>query len=222
MYLFNRNEAGRLLADILQPKYLNKKCLVMALGPGGVIVGQEIAKRLKCEITLLLLKEIELPGTDHVQIGTLDQSGGFTYNNMYSTGQIEEFVQEYYQYIEAEKLNKIHAINELMGRDGIMEREQLNDHDIILVTDGTQNGASFESAMEYLKPVRTPRVVAAVPFSSVPAIDRLHILVDDLNVLDVKENYINTNHYYEDNYIPGKDEIDKIMGHIDAGDPLQA
>ena len=220
MYLFNRNEAGRLLADILKPKYDGQRNVVMALNPGSVMVGQEIAKALGCEITLLPLKEIELPGTDHTMIGTVDQSGGFTYNNLYSTGQLEEFVSEYYQYIESEKLAKMHTINELIGKDGIIERSLLNDRNIILVSDGLKHGTSFDAAMAYLKPVKLEKVVSAVPFASVAAVDRLHIMVDDLNVLDVKENYMNTDHYYEDNYIPDKDEIDAIMKHIDSGDPL--
>lgn len=214
MYLFNRIEAGRQLADLLLP-HRGEKNIVMALSPGGVIVGQEIARALDCEITMLLTKEIKLPGTDSMMIGTVDQAGGFTYNNMYSTGLLEELATEYHNYIEQTKMEGFHDINEAMGKAGIIDRHDLSDHNIILVIDGLKNGTSIDAAISYLKPVRTGKVIAATPFASVPAVDRLHILADEMHILDVKINYLDTDHYYEDNYMPDKTEIESIIQSID-------
>jgi len=214
MYLFNRIEAGRQLADqLLQHK--NEPNIVLALSPGGVIVGQEIAKALECEITMLLTKELTLPGVDAPTIGTIDQSGGFTYNNMFSTGELEEMTNEFHNYIEQVKREGMHDINEAIGKSGTINREYLSDNNIILVTDGLKNGASIDAAMSYLKPVRVNKVIAAIPFTSVNAVDKLHIMADEMHILDVKVNYLDTDHYYEDNYMPDATEIEAIIQNID-------
>jgi len=51
----------------------------------------------------------------------------------------------------------------------------------------------------------------AAPVASVQAVDKLHMLAEELHILDVKENYIATDHYYDKNTIPSHEEtIDKI------------
>jgi predicted phosphoribosyltransferase len=57
--------------------------------------------------------------------------------------------------------------------------------------------------------------VIAAPVASVQAVDKLHMLADELHILDVKENYLDTNHYYNQNTIPSHEEtiakINKIV-----------
>jgi hypothetical protein len=40
----------------------------------------------------------------------------------------------------------------------------------------------------------------------VAAVDKLHMTVDEMHILDVKENFMGLNHYYEDNTLPSKEE----------------
>jgi predicted phosphoribosyltransferase len=214
MYLFNRIEAGRMLADQLL-SHKSEPNVVMALSPGGIIVGQEIARALECEITMLLTKEINLPGLDTTTFGVVDQSGGFTYNNMLSTGFLEEMESEFRNYIEQAKMEDMHDIHEAIGRSGTIDRHDLNGHNIILVSDGLKSGTSFDAAISYLKPVSTQKLIVAVPFVSIEAVDTLHVLADEMRILDVKVNYLDTDHYYEDNFMPDKAEIDSIIQSID-------
>ena len=87
----------------------------------------------------------------------------------------------------------------------------LRDHVIILVADGLDTGASLDVAAEFLKPIRIKRLVVATPVATVQAVDKLHILADELHVLDVKSNFMGTDHYYNQNIIPShEDTIAKI------------
>ena len=87
----------------------------------------------------------------------------------------------------------------------------LLDRTVILVADGVDNGASIDVAMDFLKPIRTKRVIVATPVASIPAVDKLHMSADELHILDVKENFMGRNHYYDDNTIPShEDTIAKI------------
>jgi len=213
MYFKDRTEAGKLLAAKLAPKYRFENCAVVALSDGAVVVGAEIARELHCVLTMLLTEDVKLPG-EHDPLAVIDQNGSFTYNNMFSAGQLEEFSSEYHNYIEQEKREKFHAINQLLGSGGLIRRNLLYGHNVILVSDGLKNALSLDAAAEFLKPIRTERIVVATPIASVPAVDRMHLLADEIICLSVVENYMNTNHYYENNKIPPHDKIVRTIEQI--------
>ena len=192
MYFKSRVEAGQKLAAELG-KYRYENCAVVALSDGGVIVGAQIAAALHCVLTMLLIEPIELPG-EHDPVAGINQDGGFTYNNMYSTGQLEEFVSEYYGYIEQAKRQKLHEMNRLLGQGGLIRRDLLRGHNIILVSDGLNSGFSLDVASDYLKPIRAERLIMVTPIASIPAVDRMHIFADEIHCLSVFDNYTDTNH----------------------------
>lgn len=205
MYFESRVQAGQLLAEQLVEKYRYENCVVVALSDGAVQVGEQIALSLHCILTMLLIEDIQVPG-ENMSFGGVTQSGGFTYNGMFSAGEIEEYTGEFHGYLEEQKREAFQKINRLLGEGGIIDSDMLRDHVVILVADGLDNGASLDVAVDFLKPIRITKLVVATPIASVPAVDKLHILADELHVLDVKENFMGTNHYYEQNDIPSHEE----------------
>lgn len=213
MYFKSREDAGKQLAEKLLPKYRYENCAVVALSDGGVIVGAQIAKALHCVLTMLLTEAIHLPGESDV-LATINQDGGFVYNNMFSTGQIEAFSSEYNQFIEGQRIQKLHEINKLLGSSGLIRKDLLRAHNVILVSDGLSSGFSLDAAAYYLKPIKIERLVVATPFASVPAVDRMHVMADEICCLSVLDNFMKTDHYYEDNRMPDHDTIIKTIQDI--------
>jgi len=210
MYFESREQAGQVLAAELLTKYRYEDCAVVALSDGAVIVGEQIAKTLHCILTMLLVEEIEVPG-EGVSFGGVSQDGGFTYNGMFSAGEMEYYNSEYHGYLEEQKREAFNKINRLLGDGGLINNEMLCDRVVILVADGLDTGASLDVAVDFLKPIRIKRLVVATPVSTVQAVDKLHILADELHILDVKDNFMGINHYYEKNDIPShEDTIAKI------------
>lgn len=210
MYFENREQAGQLLAAELLEKYRYDDCVVVALSDGAVLVGEQIAKSLHCLLTMLLVEEIEVPG-EGISIGGVSQNGGFTYNGMFSVGEMEEYNSEYHGYFEQEKQNAFQKINRLLGDGGLISNDMMRDHVVILVADGLDTGASLDVAVEFMKPIRIKRLVMATPISTVAAVDKAHMLADELHILDVKENFLGIDHYYNQNVIPShEDTIAKI------------
>lgn len=205
MYFESRAEAGALLAEPLVAKYRYENCAVVALSDGGVLVGEQIASALHCVLTLLLIEDIEVPG-ESTSFGGVSENGGFTYNGMFSVGEIEEYTAEFHGYLDEKKREAFQKINRLLGDGGLIDKAMLLDRTVILVSDGIDNGASIDVAMDFLKPIRTERIVVATPVASVPAVDKLHLSADEIHILDVKENFMGTNHYYTDNSIPSHEE----------------
>lgn len=212
MYFEDRNQAGRQLAAKLQ-HYRYENTAVVALSDGGVIIGAEIAKALHCVLTMLLTEEIKLPG-EHSPVAVVNQDGGFTYNNMFSAGQLEGFAAEYHTYIEQEKERQFHAINRLLGDGGLIRRDLLYGRNVILVSDGLQNGLSLDAAAEFLKPIRIEKLVVATPVASVAAVDRMHLLADEIVCLSVAQSMMEVGHYYENNTMPSHESLVKTIETI--------
>jgi putative phosphoribosyl transferase len=210
MYFDSRSEAGAKLAAELFEKYRYESCAVVALSDGAVLVGEQIASALHCILTMLLVENIEIPG-ENLSFGGVSQNGNFTYNGMFSAGEVEEYASEYHGYLEEKKREAFQKINRLLGDGGLIDNEMLRGHTVILVADGLDSGASLDVAVDFLKPIRIARLVVVSPVASVQAVDRLHMLVDELHILSVKDNYLNTNHYYTINDIPShEDTVAKI------------
>lgn len=205
MYFENREQAGQLLAAELVDRYRYEDCTVVALSDGAVVVGEQIAKVLHCLLTMLLVKDIEIPG-EGISFGSVSQNGGFTYNNMFSAGEIEEYNSEYHGYLEEQKREVFQSINRLLGDGGFIDEGMLRDRVVILVADGFGNGLSLDAALDFLKPIRIKRLVIATPVSTVQAVDKMHIAADELHILDVKENFLGVNHYFNNNDIPSHEE----------------
>lgn len=205
MYFESRAQAGELLAAQLAEAYRYENCAVVALSDGAVQVGERIASSLHCILTMLLVEDIEVPGED-MSFGGVSQNGGFTYNGMFSVGEIEEYTSEFHGYLEEQKRQAFQRINRLLGDGGLIENDMLRDHIVILVADGLDNGISVDVAVDFLKPIRVRRLIIATPVASVQAVDKLHMLADELHILDVKENFMGVNHYYEQNDIPSHEE----------------
>ena len=213
MYFESRAQAGQVLAAELVERYRYEDCVVIALSDGAVQVGEQIAAALHCMLTMLLVEDIVVPG-EGISFGGVSQNGGFTYNGMFSAGEIEEYTSEFHGYLEEQKREAFQRINRLLGDGGLIEDSMIRDHAVILVADGLDNGASIDVALDFLKPLRIKRLVIATPVASIPAVDKLHMAADELHVLDVKENFMGINHYYDQNDIPSHEETIAKLNQI--------
>ena len=197
MYFHDRAQAGQLLASNLA-SYRGEPIAVVALSPGGLLVGEQIALQLHASLNLLLTSRISAPGDDSLVIGTMDQTGLFTYNSMIAAGQMEEYLQDMRTYMEEEKLRQMYHMTTAIGANGMADPEDLRDKTIIIATDGVKNGMSFDAALHYLGRIRTARIVAAIPVGPAETIDRLSHIMDRVECLYIPDNFFTVSHYYTD------------------------
>jgi len=214
MYFESRGEAGQKLAAELFEKYRYENCAVVALSDGAVLVGEQIAVSLHSILTMLLIENIDVPG-ENMSFGAVSETGEFSYNSEFSSGEIEEYTSEYHGYLEQQKREAFQKMNRLLGDGGLIDVDMLRDHVIILVADGINSGAALEVAVDFLKPIRISKLVVVAAVASLPAVDKVHMIADELHILDVKENYLSTDHYFTNNTIPSHEEtvakINKIV-----------
>ena len=220
MYFTNRTEAGQQLANSLL-KYKSKNCTLVALSDGAVVVAAQIAQKLKCPITMLLAEQIHAPGEPDA-VASINQDGGYSQNSSYSQGEHDEFDMEYHHMFEQQKLEKLSKMHRLLGTSELIRKDMLRGRTVILVADGLGSVATIDAASLFLKSIKVKELVIATPFASVNAVDRMHILGDDIACLSVIQNFMGTDHYYEDNTLPEHEALVRIVQQMVSGWQLQS
>jgi putative phosphoribosyl transferase len=214
MYFASRLQAGRMLAAQLKDKYRYENCAVVALDDGGVMVGAQIAAELHCVLMLMITAQIHLPREPDAIAG-ITSGGAIAYNDAdYSQSEINELVGEYHGLIEQEKLTGMHQMNQDLGKGDVMDKTLLKGHNVILVSDGLETGFPLDMVTEMLKPIAIEHLIVATPLASVPAVDRMHVMADDIYCLNVVADYISTDHYYEKQDVPDHAKAIEIIERI--------
>ncbi len=213
MYFENRSQAGQHLANALVARYRYENCAVLALSPGGVLVGEQIAAVLHCPLMMLLSESIDIPG-ESATIGAVTDGGGFTYNSDISQTELDEYTSEFHSYIDDKRREAMAHIDSLIGDGGVVDTNLLKDRHIILVSDAFYDLSTIDMALAFLKPIRTGKLIFVAPIATVPTVDRLHVAADELHILDVKENFLGVDHYYEDNTVPPVEVIVSKISQI--------
>lgn len=197
MYFHSRTEAGEKLAEELMI-YRYENCAVASLSYDSLLVAEVIAARLHSVLGLFLTEKVELPG-ENLTVGTVNQGGGFLYNRDLSEGERDDYYGEFHGYIDEQKREKSDHINHLLADGGAITADMLKEHVVILVADGLKDPSALDAAVEFMKPIKVKRLIVATPIASVAAVDRMHILADELHCLSVTDNYLDTDHYYDEN-----------------------
>lgn len=209
MYFKSRAEAGVKLADELMPLYRYENTVVVALSEAGLAVGYQIAVNLHTALRRLLMKTIHIDD-ESIDYATIMPGGIVAINPSLSESEQSYYYGEYAGWLEEQIREGILSIDRLMGADEISP-ENMRGYNVILTDDGINNPTKLEAALTWLKPARVDKVVLACPVISVPALDRAHILCDELHILGVAANYISTEHYYEEDDAPDSDMARRMI-----------
>jgi putative phosphoribosyl transferase len=214
MYFASRLHAGRMLAKQLAPKYRYENCAVIALDDGGAMVGAQIAMELHCVLTMLDEPAINIPiepeASDDLLSGTIP-----VFNQHGQTGrEIDRLVADNYGIAEQAVLAKVHDLDKLFSGQGTISKTLLKEHNVIFVTDGLRTGFPVDLAAQFLKAVSIQKMIVAAPLASTRAVDRMHVMADELYCLSVLTDYLETDHYYDKHDVPDHNTVIKTIEQV--------
>jgi len=210
MYFESRAVAGAKLATELLDKYRYANTAVVALDNGGVAVGYQIAIYLHTTLQQLLTETVRIDD-EMIDYATVLPEGVVAKNPNLTESEEMYYYGEYAGQLDDEIREASTRINRMLGDGGDINPEALRGRNIILVSDGLASGTILDAATEWLKPIRAERVLLACPIISVDALDRAHILVDELHILGVTPNFISTDHYYDNDDAPDPEMVKKMI-----------
>ena len=205
MYFESRKQAGEQLAS--QLKHLRSEDIkIIALNEGGVAVAEPIAATLHSGIWMLLSKPVNLPSSQTETIGAIVQDGTFVSDDSLSDVEVEEIEDEFHGFIDEEKLRQMHDINQLIGEVGIVEPAVLKGHKVLAVSDGLPGLSQLDALESFLKPITIKKLIIATPMATVAAVDKMHIMFDEIYCLNVIDNFLTVDHYYNETSAPNHEQ----------------
>jgi predicted phosphoribosyltransferase len=169
----DRREAGTILASRLSD-YRPKEPIILAIPNGGVPVAAVIAEGLDAELSLMIVRKLQLPDNPEAGFGALTSDGLLLLNRplMANLGLTEDNIAR-----QKEKaLASIRSRQEFFGKWA--EPPSLDRRTVILVDDGLASGFTMQAAVQSVKSQKAGHIVVAVPTASLSAHRRLEPEVD--------------------------------------------
>jgi len=180
MIFKNRLEAGQKLAEKLIKYKDQKNILVIGLPRGGLILAQEIAKKINSSLDIVVPRKIGAPNNPEFAIGAITEEGESFLN---------EDIIDYYkiskEYIAQEiAQEKKEAQRRLKVYRGEKEATSYKDKIIILVDDGIATGSTMLAALAFLKKKKVKKIIVAVPVLARDTIKIIEKEVEELIYLE--------------------------------------
>src|SRR5256885_4716440 len=153
----DRVEAGRVLAQRLQPLAGRPDVLVLALPRGGVPVAFEVAQRLRAPLDVFVVRKLGVPGHEELAMGAI-ASGGV---RILDSDLIEQLgIDE-----EAVEATTAREERELLRRERLFRGDRphprVAGRTVPVVADGPATGASMRVAVQALRGQAPARVGGA-------------------------------------------------------------
>ncbi len=154
----DRTEAGKALAERLV-EFSGERPVVVGLPRGGVVVAAEIARRLKCDLDVIIAGKLRAPYNPELAIGAVTEDG-----HVYLNRSIVRDLRIRDNYIEEEKNARLAVISgRLALYRKVKKKVPLKGRTVIIADDGLATGSTMISAVQAAKAEGAGKIIVAVP-----------------------------------------------------------
>ena len=198
MRFANRREAGRQLAEALEP-FRGEAGVVYALPRGGVPLGQEVARRLGMPLDVLIPRKIGHPMHSEYAICAVPEQGQRVCNPREEAAVDPQWLAAAEERERAESRRR----RSLYGRS---DAPSVAGKLAIIVDDGIATGLTMRAAIRDAAARDPSRVVVAIPVVPAETAATLENEADQLVALEVTDQYLGAVGAYYDAFPQVPDE----------------
>ena len=190
----DRTRAGQLLAEKLSHYANRKDVAVVALPPGGVPVGYEIANALNAPLDVLVIRKLRVPENPLLVMGAVSADGTHILNHevirwLNIRGEtIDTAIAT--ESVESRRLDKLYR--------GGAPHLKVVDKAVILVDDGISTFSDFRMAVTVLRLRRAAQIVIAVPIAGAAPMLELLAMVNDVVTCTAPNELSAAGQWYKD------------------------
>jgi putative phosphoribosyl transferase len=180
MVFADRVDAGQQLAMSLR-QFEAERPLVLALPRGGVVAGAEVARALRCDLDVLLVKKLRALQQPELALGAVSEVGAVFLNE-----QVVRLTQTPEDYLRDEIRQRTQEIAQQQQRyRAIKRRIAPTGRVAIIVDDGLATGATMIAAVQATAHAKPAKLIVAVPVSSPDAVRSLREMTDVTQVVSL-------------------------------------
>ena len=203
----NRAEAGRQLAARLEKYAGRDDVVVLGLPRGGVPVAYEVAKCLRAQLDVFIVRKLGVPGFEELAAGAIASGGVRVLNEdvLRALPNAEQVIAS----VTARETAELER-REQEYRDGRSPPE-LRDHVVILVDDGLATGATMRAAVKALRERGVAKIVVAVPVGPPDTCREFEDEADETICATMPEFFQAVGQYYEDFSQTSDEEVRELL-----------
>lgn len=180
---------------------------MLALPRGGVPVGFEVAKTLRAELDIFLVRKLGLPGQEELAVGAIASGGVRVLNEaIVKELRLSQTLIDQIAYREEGELHR----REILYR-GDRPAPPVRGRTVILTDDGLATGASMRAAILALRRQEPKRIIVAVPVAAEEACDEFSTIADEIVCAYTPAPFRAIGLWYEDFSQTTDEEVQQLL-----------
>jgi predicted phosphoribosyltransferase len=200
----DRAHAGRELAVLIAERGVDD-AVILALPRGGVPVAAEIARALRAELDVLVVRKLRMPGQPELAFGAV-ASGDVRWLNDEVAAELSAEV------IEARTAEELREVHEREHRyRGGRAPVRVAGRTAVLVDDGIATGATVHAAVEAARLLGAQQVIVAAPIAPPRAVETLERVADRVDVVEVRRGFGAVSVVYDDFTQVADEEVARLI-----------
>ncbi len=190
----DRVAAGEMLASLLSKYRGRKDAIVIGIPRGGVVVANEVARKLDIEFNLVVLRRLPAPNNSEIAIGAIIHDGSvyLDESRIKSTQATKEYID-----IEIAK-QKAHIDSSMIFYRPFLNEHTIRNRTVILVDDGAATGATLTVAARWIRKQWPKYLIIAVPVAAKAVKKQLQAEADSVEVIKSPVYFEFVEKFYQD------------------------
>ena len=184
-----------------------EKSIVLAIPRGGVVVGYEVAQKLRVPLDIIVPRKIRAPNNPELAIGAVTEDGIMIFYHKLieylgvSQSQIKEEIQRQQKEIK----------RRLRFYRGDTPFPNLKDIHVIVVDDGIATGATMRAALASIRKRGAKSVILAIPVASTEALKMLEREADSIFCLFTPYPFFAVGRFYRNFEQTSDEEVVELL-----------
>jgi putative phosphoribosyl transferase len=201
----DRDDAGKVLSEMLKPYYKKaKETFVLAIPSGGVPIGLEVAKGLSLPLDLIIVRKIPIPGNPEAGFGAVTLDGDVFLND-----ELVAFLQLSQKQIE-DQITKVKT--DLQERNRIFRQgtpsPDVINKTVLMADDGLASGYTMLACVETVRRKGANKIVVAVSTAPERTVFRISPIAEEIFCPNIRtERHFAVAEAYANWYDLSRDEI---------------